>query len=159
MKGILSPASEDKVTYVNAPKLFEKRGHKLTFTTQFQETGSAQVHVSAMGSKPGDRIDVSGILYDGKHARLAEINGFMFELELDADFICLTNHDRPGVIGDVGTYLANHAVNIAQFELSRNKRGGEAMSLIKVDGTLASQLTQGLNSLQNVISARAITGL
>jgi D-3-phosphoglycerate dehydrogenase / 2-oxoglutarate reductase len=159
MKGFLSSLCDDTVTYVNAPRIFEKRGLNLNLATSFHESGTAQVKVVAEGSRAEERIEVSAILYDGKYARLSEINGFVFELELDADFICLQNHDRPGVIGDVGTFLAKHSVNIAQFELSRNKRGGEAMCLIKVDGGLSPTLTKGLQSLKNVISARAITGL
>ena len=71
----------------------------------------------------------------------------------------MQNHDRPGVIGDVGTYLAKHQVNIAQFELSRNKRGGMAMSLIRTDDELQTDIIVGLRKLPNLISARMVTGL
>jgi D-3-phosphoglycerate dehydrogenase / 2-oxoglutarate reductase len=157
MKGFLSFASDDTVTYVNAPKIFEKCGMKLDFSSTYQEHGTIGICISAEALE--EKIKVSGILFDGKYARLTEINEFVFELELNADFICLQNHDRPGVIGDIGTFLSANQVNIAQFELSRNKKGGHAMSLIKIDGLLSNTIIKGLKNLNHVISVRAMTGL
>ena len=44
---------------------------------------------------------------------------------------CMANDDRPGVIGDVGTALGRHGVNIASFALGRDERG--AVGVIGVD--------------------------
>ncbi len=43
----------------------------------------------------------------------------------------MANDDRPGVIGDVGTALGRHGVNIGSFALGRDERG--AVGVISVD--------------------------
>lgn len=159
MKGFLSHASDEYVSYVNAERLVQRRG--LSFELEFDclEHTNNQLLIEVFGSNSNEKISVGAVLYDGKLARLCSINEFFFEIEPEGDLIVMQNHDRPGVIGDVGTYLAKHNVNIAQFELSRNKRGGMAMSLIRTDDELQNDIISGLRKLPNLISARMVTGL
>jgi D-3-phosphoglycerate dehydrogenase len=43
----------------------------------------------------------------------------------------MANDDRPGVIGDVGTAMGRHGVNIGSFALGRDESG--AVGVISVD--------------------------
>ena len=61
------------------------------------------------------------------------------------------------VIGKVGTLLGDNGVNISQFELSRNRPGGEAMSVIRVDGPVDSAVLDGLRALPAVVTLHAIS--
>ena len=45
--------------------------------------------------------------------------------------VILANEDRPGVIGDVGTILGRHGINIANFALGRSAAG--AVGVVNVD--------------------------
>lgn len=158
LKGFLSHASDEFVSYVNAERLLAKRGIKIELDLK-HNTLKNELLLEVFGSSANEKISVGSVLYDGKIARLCSINDFLFEIEPDGDLIIMQNHDRPGVIGDVGSYLAKNSVNIAQFELSRNRRGGMAMSLIRVDGELQSEIINGLRKLPNLISARLVSGL
>ena len=48
----------------------------------------------------------------------------------------IENDDQPGVIGDVGTILGRHQVNIANFALGRSEQ--YAVGVVNVDETPAS---------------------
>lgn len=159
IKGFLTHASDEFVSYVNAERILARRG--LTIELELLTTSEHQneILVEIDGSKTNEHISVGAVLYNGQHERLCSINDFLFEIEPDGDMIIMQNHDRPGVIGDVGSFLAKHEVNIAQFELSRNKRGGMAMSLIRIDGALNNNIIAGLKKLPNLISARLVSGL
>lgn len=159
MKGFLLHASDEYVSYVNAERLFGRKG--LTFEIEFadRDVENNQLLIEIYGNNSNEKISVGAVLYDAKLARLCSINEFLFEIEPEGELIVMQNHDRPGVIGDVGTYLAKHQVNIAQFELSRNKRGGMAMSVIRTDNELQKDIIEGLRKLPNLISARIVTGL
>ena len=89
--------------------------------------------------------------------RLSRVNDFLFEVVPDGYLISLVNTDRPGVIGQVGTILANHGINISQFELSRNMPGGQAMSLIRIDDPASQTVIDQLCALDNVLSVKRIT--
>jgi len=45
--------------------------------------------------------------------------------------IVIQNIDKPGVIGNVGTTLGRHNINIARFQLGR--RGDRAICLVNID--------------------------
>lgn len=159
IKGFLSHASDEFVSYVNAERLLTLRGLQIEMELNHTSLSKNELLLEIFGSGANERISVGAVLYDGQYERLCSINDFLFEIEPDGDLIIMQNHDRPGVIGDVGSYLAKHNVNIAQFELSRNRRGGMAMSLIRIDGELESEITAGLRKLPNLISARLVSGL
>jgi D-3-phosphoglycerate dehydrogenase len=45
--------------------------------------------------------------------------------------LIIENDDQPGVIGEVGTILGRHRVNIANFALGRSDKG--AIGVVNVD--------------------------
>ena len=48
----------------------------------------------------------------------------------------IINEDKPGFIGRLGTLLGEAKVNIATFNLGRDKPGGSAIALVQVDQPL-----------------------
>jgi D-3-phosphoglycerate dehydrogenase len=84
------------------------------------------------------------------------VNDFYFEMEPEGTLLLVENHDRPGVIGDVGQFLASRGVNIDKFELSRNKRGGMAMSLIRLDSPLPDADLQDMRMIKNIVAVRPV---
>jgi D-3-phosphoglycerate dehydrogenase len=67
-----------------------------------------------------------------------------------------TNSDKPGMIGVIGVCLGKHQININQFELGRNVRGGEAMAVISVDQDISKDILDELISNDGIISVRKI---
>ncbi|MFZ9520556.1 MAG: phosphoglycerate dehydrogenase [Silvanigrellaceae bacterium] len=161
VKGFVSPSSDEYVSYVNAERLLSRRG--LELQVEFAATDGAVrrngLELRVEGSAAHEQTSVGAVLFGNEHPRLCSINDFLFEIEPDGEMLVLQNHDRPGVIGDIGSYLARNQINIAQFELSRNRRGGMAMSLIRIDGTLEQELLTGMRKLPNVIGVKMVSGL
>ena len=62
------------------------------------------------------------------------------------------NQDRPGMVGLLGTCLGKNGVNIDQFQLSRNNRGGEALSLIRVDDDLPDLVVEQIRKQDGITS-------
>ena len=73
---------------------------------------------------------------------------------LNLVFIFVENKDLPGVVGDLGHFLALNQVNIDSFELSRNKKGGHAMAIIRIDSDLDKEQVQMMKKIRNVISVK-----
>ncbi|MBL4874959.1 MAG: ACT domain-containing protein, partial [Cohaesibacteraceae bacterium] len=70
---------------------------------------------------------------------------------LKGDMILFKNSDIPGVIGNIGTTMAQNNVNIADFSLARNKES-EALAVILVDGTVHDTALTELASLDACLS-------
>ena len=60
------------------------------------------------------------------------------------------------MIGVIGVCLGKHQININQFELGRNVRGGEAMAVISVDQDISKDILDELISNDGIISVRKI---
>ena len=86
--------------------------------------------------------------------RVIEIKGIPLESKLGEHMLYITNNDKPGVIGDIGTSTAERGINIANMHLGRDVRNGNAMVLIEVDEKLASADLEHLRSLPNINAVR-----
>jgi L-serine dehydratase len=65
----------------------------------------------------------------------------------------VAHHDQPGVIASVSAILAEHGVNIASMEVSRERRGARALMVIETDQLVSD------DALETVASAEAVTGV
>jgi D-3-phosphoglycerate dehydrogenase len=61
------------------------------------------------------------------------VDGVAVEAPLEGTMIVISNNDQPGVIGEVGTILGRHGVNIANFALGREAH--RAVGVVNVDET------------------------
>jgi D-3-phosphoglycerate dehydrogenase len=75
---------------------------------------------------------VTGTLFGGKHPRIVDIKGIEIEAEFAPHMLYITNDDKPGFIGRLGTLLGESKVNIATFHLGRDAPGGSAIALVQV---------------------------
>jgi D-3-phosphoglycerate dehydrogenase / 2-oxoglutarate reductase len=69
----------------------------------------------------------------------------------------MLNDDRPGMIGRVGTLLGEHAVNIANMNVSRNVPGEAAVMVLSVDTPPAQPVLETLRAEQGIQSVRVVS--
>ena len=82
--------------------------------------------------------------------------GIEIEAELGPHMLYIPNQDIPGIIGSLGTILADAGVNIATFHLGRAAMGGDAIALIEVDETLGEAVLQAVRAIDGVSQAVAL---
>ena len=93
---------------------------------------------------------------DGK-PRIIQIKGINMEAELAPHMLYITNEDKPGFIGALGSLLGDEKINIATFNLGRQAQGGDAIALIEVDGAVSEKVMDALQALPHVQQANALT--
>ena len=67
---------------------------------------------------------VAGTVFSDGKPRIIQIKGINMEAELGPNMLYVTNRDRPGLIGRLGTLLGDAGLNIATFHLPRPQRAG-----------------------------------
>ena len=65
------------------------------------------------------------------------VDGHTFDVPPADDMVMITNDDRPGVIGTVGTLLGNAGINIADMDVGRSETAGLAVMLIAPTSAVA----------------------
>ena len=82
--------------------------------------------------------------------RIIEVKGIPLESRIGEHMLYFTNHDKPGVIGDIGSTAARYQINIANLHLGRAEEGGQAIALLEIDGKPSDEGMQHLRSLPNI---------
>ncbi len=155
LKGFLGHASDEAVTFVNAEQKAAARGIQVEEVDDpaFKDYQSAVKVIVSGGERS---FVIGGVVFGEDNYRLSLLNSFTFEVVPEGHILAMVNRDQPGVIGRVGTILGDHGVNISEFELSRNRRGGEAMAVIRVDDAVGKAVFDELRALPFIVSLRRI---
>ncbi len=148
--GAMASTSSDTINYVNADFIAEEKGIKIE-TEALPNTAAYKNLITVKVTTQEDSISISGTIFNDSVQRIVDINGFAVDVAPQGNMILFKNTDIPGVIGNVGTILANHHVNISDFRLGRNNQS-QALAVIMVDNSVTEATLRELASLEACIS-------
>lgn len=152
---VMKPFSE-AVNMVNAPVFARERGIDVSEVIH-DRPGDYQTLIRLTLTTERFTRSVSGTLFGGKLPRLVNIKGIAIEAELSPNMLYITNHDKPGLIGGIGSILGDAGVNIATFHLGRADAGGDAIALISIDEALTPNLLAKLQELPQIKQIKSLT--
>ena len=151
LKGLLSPLLES-VNMVSAPTIAKERNIEITESTR-ETLDEFQTMVRLTVTTENQTRSVAGTLAHGDKPRLIEIKDIAIDAELGPNMLYITNEDKPGFIGALGTVLGEAGINIATFNLGRGNKGGDAIALIETDGPVSEELAAKVRALPHVVRA------
>jgi D-3-phosphoglycerate dehydrogenase len=73
------------------------------------------------------------------------------------NLLYITNRDKPGFIGRLGTLLGSVGVNIAHFNLGRVAAGEDAIAIIEVDEPITDAVLDQVRGLEGVVQAKRLS--
>ncbi|MCX5906857.1 MAG: phosphoglycerate dehydrogenase, partial [Deltaproteobacteria bacterium] len=152
LKGLLDPILEEKVNTVNAPFLAKDRGIKVV-ESKSREAENYATLFTVKVQTDSHQNTVAGTLFGKKEPRIVAINEFVTEAIPEGTILFFHNQDQPGVIGNMGNFLASRGINIGQMYLSRDEIGGTAISLVHIDSEVSQDILDSLRKLPHILSA------
>ncbi|MBM3489859.1 MAG: phosphoglycerate dehydrogenase [Alphaproteobacteria bacterium] len=155
LEGLLHPLV-DSVNMVNAPVIARERNIEVR-DTRTDRAGDYQTLIRLTVRTERYTRDVAGTLFAGQHPRLVQVKGIKLEGELGRYMLYVTNQDRPGHIGRLGSLLGGAGINIASFHLGRASAGGDAIALIETDQLVSEDVLAKVRALPSVAQARALS--
>ena len=147
--GAMSHNISDTINYVNAEFIAKEKNIKIE-TEALSDSSVYKNLITVKLTTAEGTTTVSATIYDDHIFRIVEIDGFDIEVALKGDLILFKNSDIPGVVGKLGTILANHKINIADFSLARNDKS-QALAVILVDNAVSEAALSELASLEACI--------
>jgi D-3-phosphoglycerate dehydrogenase len=153
--GLLRPILSE-VNMVNAPVVARERGIAVDETRQTQR-GAYETYVRLTVKTDTLERSVAGTVFSDGKARIIQIKGINMEAGFAPNMLYVTNKDRPGFIGRLGTLLGSEKVNIANFNLGRAAPGEDAISLIEIDEPVSDAVLDKVRALEGVVQARRLT--
>ena len=141
LAGLLQAISSEPVTEVNAKAIAAKRGIELTESSSTRMRSYRSLMSIKLTTSTGERY-VEGTVVEGQGPRLVLLDGVPLEAPLAGTILLFENLDQPGVVGQLGTILARHNVNIANFNLGRTETG--AVGAVHLDEVKGQPIAQNV---------------
>ena len=154
LSGVLQPML-GTVNMVSAPVVARERGIKVDEVRQTQR-GAYETYIRLTVKTANLERSVAGTVFSDGKARVIQIKGIDMEAEFGPHMLYVTNEDKPGFIGALGTILGNAGVNIATFNLGRRAQGGEAICLVSIDEAPPASVLEAVKNLPHVKQARPL---
>ncbi|MDP2619572.1 MAG: phosphoglycerate dehydrogenase [Hyphomicrobiales bacterium] len=148
LAGLLRPLLHD-VNTVSAPIMARERGMKVEEIRRAQ-SGAYETYIRLTVITDRQERSVAGTVFSDGRPRLIQVKGINMDAELKPHMIYITNDDKPGIIGALGTTLGNAGVNIATFNLGRDRAGGNAISLVEIDEPLDPETLKKVSALPHI---------
>ena len=154
LSGLLRPMLGD-VNVVSAPVVAKERGMVVDEVVRAAQSDYESLITVTVTTERQER-SVSGTVYADGKPRLVDIKGIRVDAEFGKSMIYITNEDKPGFIGHFASLLGDASINIATFHLARNKQGGDAIALVKIDGAMPEEVLSKVKALPQVKQAKAL---
>ncbi|HWR59722.1 MAG TPA: phosphoglycerate dehydrogenase [Thermodesulfovibrionales bacterium] len=155
LKGFLTPILEETVNFVNAPIIAKERGIEVK-EMKSADAGDYQSMIALRVKSAGKENYVAGGLLGRADPRIVKINNFPVEIIPEGNMLFMYNNDKPGVIGNIGSYLGRSDVNIARMHFGRETAGGMAISVVSIDTPLTAAQLEEIKNLPNILSLRVV---
>jgi D-3-phosphoglycerate dehydrogenase / 2-oxoglutarate reductase len=148
LAGILAPQM-GQVNMVSAPVVAKERGIKVDEVKQSRR-GAYETYIRITVKTEKYERAVAGTVFSDGKPRIIQIKGIELECNFGQHMLYITNKDKPGFIGAVGTVLGNAKINMATFHLGRLSEGGDAICIIETDGAVPETVMANVSELANV---------
>ena len=143
------------INMVSAPVVAKERGIKVDEVKQTKR-GAYETYIRITIKTDKYERAVAGTVFGDGKPRIIQIKGIELECNFGPNMLYITNNDKPGFVGRVGTLLGNAGVNMGTFHLGRLVEGGDAISIIETDGVVPQAVMDEVQKVPNVVQVKAL---
>ncbi|MGP4106426.1 phosphoglycerate dehydrogenase [Virgibacillus sp. L01] len=155
VKGLLTRHLGDHVNDVNAIYLAKRKGININENKTSRTRGFTNLLTVEVKTATETR-SVAGTLLNGLGPRIVKVDKYSVDVTPEDHIVVIYHQDQPGVIGRMGSILAEHQINIATMQVDRVDIGGEAIMMLKVDRHMEQAELDELKSLEEIQEVTAI---
>jgi D-3-phosphoglycerate dehydrogenase len=149
LKGLLTNMVKDLVNFVNAHVIANDRGIKVTETTIRSHEEYAQLISVNVITTDGESL-VAGTVFGKQDVRIVRINTFRLEMIPLGHMALIYNLDIPGSIGEIGTTLGKHQINIGRMQVGQEEGGERNIIFLCTDTPILQAVVEELRELKTV---------
>ena len=156
LKGFLELAGGKEVNQVNVRALASSLGLLVEEVKSNEETDFNEwLHVAVYSE--GQEVSAGGTFFGKQsHPRIVRINSLPVEVVPSGVLFLMTNKDRPGIVGYIGTLMGKYKINIANMSLSRDNKGGHALTVLNLDSVPPAELLQEIRTDPDISNVRVV---
>ena len=154
LAGLIRPQVSD-VNMVSAPIMVKERGIILSEVRR-DKSGVFDGYIKLTVKTEHMTRSIAGTCFSDGKPRFIQIKGINIDAEVGQHMLYTTNADVPGIIGLLGTICGSRGVNIANFQLGRDRPGGDAIALLYLDEPFPQDVLAELRGNPKIDSAKPL---
>lgn len=136
-----------------SPEPAKEAGIAVKISTDYIENAHPNTARILLTDRSGCQVSVQGASVGGGNILITRVNGMEVEITGQYPTLIVLHRDAPGTIAEVTNYLGDRGVNICNFRLSRESRGGTAVMTIEMDSNAAKALNEEIQTFPNIIGS------
>lgn len=156
IKGLLADVVQVRVNLVNAKLVAERRGLNLVEIRSHQSDTLYEDTLTLQATGSQGSLVVRGAVLRGE-PHIVAINDLQVDIVAAGHLLLTSHHDRPGIIGRVGTALGQADINISWMHVGRRAPRTEAIMVLGTDEPAPPALVQQIAAWNEIRWLRAIT--
>ncbi len=129
------------VNYISAPAIAKERGIKVTETISTESEDYLNLITMRVTTTEG-KSTVAGTIFGKKEARVVRINTFRLEMIPQGHLALIQNIDKPGSIGEIGTILGEHNININRMQVGQEEDGDHNIIFLCTDIPISPEVAK-----------------
>ena len=154
LAGLIRPQVAD-VNMVSAPIMVKERGI-IVAEVKRDKSGVFDGYIKLTVKTENMTRSIAGTCFSDHKPRFIQIKGINLDAEVGQHMLYTTNPDAPGIIGLLGTICGQNGVNIANFQLGRDRPGGDAIALLYLDAPFPEDVLAELRANPKIVSAKPL---
>ncbi len=154
LAGLIRPQVSD-VNMVSAPIMVKERGIILSEVRR-DKSGVFDGYIKLTVKTEHMTRSIAGTCFSDGKPRFIQIKGINLDAEVGEHMLYTTNADAPGIIGLLGSICGGNGVNIANFQLGRDRPGGDAIALLYLDEPFPRDVLAELRANPKIDSAKPL---
>ncbi|GAA2858713.1 D-3-phosphoglycerate dehydrogenase [Aminobacter niigataensis] len=154
LAGLIRPQLSD-VNMVSAPIMVKERGI-IVAEVKRDKSGVFDGYIKLTVKTEHMTRSIAGTCFSDGKPRFIQIKGINLDAEVGQHMLYTTNADAPGIIGLLGTVCGENGVNIANFQLGRDRPGGDAIALLYLDAPFPEDVLAKVRDHKSIDSAKRL---
>ncbi|MCC8026486.1 MAG: L-serine ammonia-lyase, iron-sulfur-dependent subunit beta [Clostridium sp.] len=150
--GIMGMSTDDG-RIRRALELAREQGLEVTITEGEIDGAHPNTARVTLTDARGRTVSLLASSIGGGNILVTEVNGMGVSITGQYTTLIVLHRDAPGTIAAVTEVMADAGVNICNFRLSRQQRGGQAVMTIEIDGSFGPELNETIKTLPNIFSS------
>ncbi len=158
LAGVLQQSLDRGVNLVNAPLLAKERGIRVLRGESGDAGKFGGLLRARVSCKGGSESHMVGGTVFGEMLRFVRVDGADVDLDPSGPMLITRHHDRPGVVGVIGTTLGAAHINIKRVELGPGGKPGEGLSsaFLSLYNRPPTEILKAVSDLEPVVSAQLV---
>lgn len=154
LAAVLRPSLQD-INMVSAEAIAKDRG-VVVEEMLCSDTGTYESYIKLTVKTDEYHRSIAGTVFSDGRPRIIQVRDINMDFEVSPHMMFVRNADKPGFIGTFGQIMGDENVNIATFNLGRERPGGDAITVVALDAPVTDEILEKVTALPQVVRAKRL---